>query len=81
MLYLPANQDHRTVSDTPETEKLNPDSAARFAWSDGDVEWLDEDGKPVSARDAKEQQLIYARSQVAQDVAADTEQDPEGNRE
>lgn len=77
MLYLPANQDYRNVSDSP---KLDPSSAARFAWSDGDVQWLDEDGKPISVRDAKEQQLIYARSQVAEDVAADTDQTPEGNR-
>lgn len=69
------------MSDAPQAEKLDPSSAARFTWSDGDVQWLDEDGKPVSARDAKEQQLIYARSQVAQDVAADTDQDPEGSRD
>jgi hypothetical protein len=64
------------ADDSEFTEKLNPESAGRFTWGDGDVQWLTEDGKPMTARQAKEEQLLYARSQVAEDVAADTQ--PEG---
>lgn len=48
------------------------DSAKRFSWGDDDVELRDEDGNEMTLRQAKEQQLIRARSQVEQDVEADT---------
>ena len=48
-------------------------SAGRFAWNDGDVVWHDEDGNEITSRQAKEMQLIQARSQVEEDVAADKE--------
>lgn len=45
--------------------------AGKFAWGDGDVVALDEDGNEMTTRQVKEAQLIYARSQVAEDVEAD----------
>lgn len=45
--------------------------AGKFAWSDGDVVALNEDGREMTARQIKEAQLIHARSQVAEDVEAD----------
>lgn len=47
-------------------------SAARFGWSDDDVVLYGEDGQVLTPREAKEQQLVRLRSQVAEDVEADT---------
>jgi hypothetical protein len=58
----------------------DPNGAARFGWADDDVRMFI-DGEEVTPRQAREQQLIRFRSQVAEDVAADTDQQPEGNRD
>ena len=47
-------------------------SRDRFAWNDEDVVLRDEDGNEITPRQAKELQLERLRSQVEEDVAADT---------
>lgn len=47
-------------------------SRDRFVWNDGDVVAYDEDGAEMTIRQVKEAQLERCRSQVAEDVEADT---------
>lgn len=51
---------------------LDPASRGKFGWDDTDTVFRDEDGKEMTIRQVKEAQLERCRSQVAEDVAADT---------
>lgn len=50
---------------------MDPNSRGRFAWNDEDVVLLDEEGKEMTPREAKEAQLIRLRSEVEEDLPAD----------
>lgn len=45
---------------------VDPSPPGKFGWGDGDVVMLDEDGREMTPRQAREQQLIRARSEVAE---------------
>ena len=61
------------MSDSSAPKGPQESSRDRFSWNDGDVVLRDEDGNKMTPREAKEAQLVRLRSQVEEDIAADTD--------